>query len=433
MALFKRLLTKACDHGIDDPRKMFHCLKVGAALTIVSLFYYIRLLYDGFGGNALWALMTVVVVFEYTVGGTLYKSLNRIGATTLAGFLALGSHWIASQAGHRFEPVIMEISLFVIALVTTLSRFIPVVKARYDYGCTIFILTYGLVLVSGYRVEKLMDVAMQRLSTIMIGTFLCIIISILVCPIWAGIELHLLIACNMDKLANSLESCVAEYFSDGDEESKKRLQDYRFVLSSKASEESMAEFARWEPAHGPFGFKHPWKNYIKVGSSLRSCAYCIETLVSCLDSRHQVPETIRNHLRASCLSLSSSSSNVIRVLSTTVSSMTRSNQTDNVIKEMKDAVQESQNNLKTLSGILIRSHEEQVMKYELQDIIPLVTFVSLLIEISSRIEGGIVKTVEELAHSAEFEQSEDEMDLPMAHVGSKIVGKEENMIALQRV
>lgn len=41
---------------------------MGVALTLVSLFYYVRPLYDGVRGNAVWAIMTVVLVFEYTVG-----------------------------------------------------------------------------------------------------------------------------------------------------------------------------------------------------------------------------------------------------------------------------------------------------------------------------------------------------------------------------
>jgi hypothetical protein len=45
-----------------------HGLKVGLALTLVSVFYYSRPLYDGVGGAAMWAVLTVVVVFEYTVG-----------------------------------------------------------------------------------------------------------------------------------------------------------------------------------------------------------------------------------------------------------------------------------------------------------------------------------------------------------------------------
>ena len=54
--------------GQDDPRRVIHSLKVGLALTLISLFYYSRPLYDGFGVAGMWAVLTVVVVFEFTVG-----------------------------------------------------------------------------------------------------------------------------------------------------------------------------------------------------------------------------------------------------------------------------------------------------------------------------------------------------------------------------
>jgi hypothetical protein len=64
-----KFLHKAWDIGVDDPRKVIHCLKVGIAVTVVSFFYYVRPLYDSFGkADAVWAIMTVVVVFENTVG-----------------------------------------------------------------------------------------------------------------------------------------------------------------------------------------------------------------------------------------------------------------------------------------------------------------------------------------------------------------------------
>lgn len=158
------------------------------------------------------------------------------------------------------------------ASAATFSRFIPTVKARFDYGAMIFILTFSLVTVSGYRVDKLFVLAHQRISTIIIGTSLCIILSMLICPIWAGQELHVLICRNMDKLANSLDGkcfaryitiseilpillriyhpyhisgCVAEYFNlngeliDNDKQPDKKLLGYKCVLSSKATEESM--------------------------------------------------------------------------------------------------------------------------------------------------------------------------------------------------
>lgn len=63
-----RFLEKSWNIGKNEPRKVIHCLKVGIALCVVSLFYYMRPLYNGVGGTAMWAVMTVVVVFEYTVG-----------------------------------------------------------------------------------------------------------------------------------------------------------------------------------------------------------------------------------------------------------------------------------------------------------------------------------------------------------------------------
>ena len=60
--------------GKDDPRRIIHSLKVGFALTLVSLFYYVRPLYNGFGSLGMWAVFTVVVVFEFSVGKSLYHS-----------------------------------------------------------------------------------------------------------------------------------------------------------------------------------------------------------------------------------------------------------------------------------------------------------------------------------------------------------------------
>lgn len=54
--------------GQDDPRRLIHSFKVGLALSLVSLLYYASPLYDGLGVAGMWAVLTVVVVFEFTVG-----------------------------------------------------------------------------------------------------------------------------------------------------------------------------------------------------------------------------------------------------------------------------------------------------------------------------------------------------------------------------
>ena len=52
----------------DDPRRVAHSLKVGLALTLVSVLYYVTPLFNGWGDSVIWAVITVVVVMEFTVG-----------------------------------------------------------------------------------------------------------------------------------------------------------------------------------------------------------------------------------------------------------------------------------------------------------------------------------------------------------------------------
>lgn len=54
--------------GRNDFRRVVHSLKMGLALTLVSLMYFLRPLYDVYGQAGMWAVLTVVVVFEFTAG-----------------------------------------------------------------------------------------------------------------------------------------------------------------------------------------------------------------------------------------------------------------------------------------------------------------------------------------------------------------------------
>ncbi|KAK9093881.1 hypothetical protein Scep_025350 [Stephania cephalantha] len=438
-----KFFKKAWDLGVEDPKKVIHCFKVGIALTLVSLFYYMRPLYQGVGGNAMWAVMTVVVVFEYSVGATLCKCLNRVIGTCLAGALAVGVHWIASRSGDRFEPIILGTSVFILASAATFSRFIPSVKARFDYGAMIFILTFSLVSVSGYRVDKLFDMAHQRLSTIAIGTSMCILISIVVCPIWAGEDLHILITRNMEKLANSLDGCVSNYFmecassTDDEEDFHKKLQGYKCSLNSKATEESLANLARWEPAHGNFSFRHPWKQYLKVGTLIRSCAYCIEALNGCIGSENQAPEFIKNHFSDACLRLSTHTSSTMKELAVITKTMTKSSKIGFLVGEMNNAVQHLHKSLESLPANIPPAQSPSAESSEtdkstststnnntfavpLMELLPIVTVASLLLEIAERVES-VVDAVTELASMADFktEKAEKKLKQKQAIVNNK--------------
>jgi hypothetical protein len=69
----------------------------------------------------------------------------------------------------------------------------------------IFLLTFNLVVVSGIRVEKVLQLARERLLTIGMGFAICIFISLLIFPIWASDELHDSMASKFEDLAHSIE------------------------------------------------------------------------------------------------------------------------------------------------------------------------------------------------------------------------------------
>ncbi|KAK1301146.1 Aluminum-activated malate transporter 8 [Acorus calamus] len=242
-----RVLKKTKKLGEDDPRRVIHSLKVGLALTLVSLLYYIRPVYDGFGVSTMWAVLTVIVVMEYSVGATIGKGLNRAFATLLGGSLGLGVHQLAELLGEKGEPVFLGVSVFLLASGATFSRFFPRIKARYDYGVTIFILTFSLVSMSSYRIEDIVELGHQRLSTVAIGVAMCLFVSMFICPVWAGGELQELVALNIEKLAAFLEGLSTSYFTEndggGDVSKEKNLlfQGYKSVLNSKSTEDALAQ------------------------------------------------------------------------------------------------------------------------------------------------------------------------------------------------
>ncbi|KAL0460000.1 UNVERIFIED_CONTAM: Aluminum-activated malate transporter 8 [Sesamum latifolium] len=111
----------------------------------------------------------------------------------------------------------------------------------------IFILTFSLVSISGIRTDEILNLAQKRLSTILIGASTCVIVSICVCPVWAGEDLHNLIARNVEKLGSFLEDLTAENFRPSEAAQTENfstgvsvMSSLNSVLDSKSSEETLA-------------------------------------------------------------------------------------------------------------------------------------------------------------------------------------------------
>ncbi|GJN02992.1 hypothetical protein PR202_ga20388 [Eleusine coracana subsp. coracana] len=448
----------------EDPRRVAHALKVGLALTLVSVLYYVTPLFQGFGVSTLWAVLTVVVVMEYTVGGTLSKGLNRAFATLVAGFIAVGAHKVADLCGDKGEPILLALFVFLLGTVhalrtlinylskakarlcsssrarfksdhekrlsyvlltaatsvdvtpaasaATFSRFIPEIKARYDYGVTIFILTFSLVAVSSYRVEELIKLAHQRFSTIVVGVLTCLATTVFVFPVWAGEDLHKLAAGNLEKLAGFLEGMESECFREGtaseDLENKAFLQVYKSVLNSKATEDSLCNFAKWEPGHGKFGFRHPWGQYQKLGALCRQCASSMEALASYVVTltKSQYPEAnpeLSFKVRETCGEMSLYSAKTLRELSAAIRTMTVPSKASTHMSAAVKAAKCLRSELSEDAALL------QVMH------VPVIA--SLLSDLVSQIKK-ITESVDNLAKLAKFKNPEKTQKEVVINVGS---------------
>ncbi|KAF8088866.1 hypothetical protein N665_0528s0024 [Sinapis alba] len=370
--------------GKDDPRRIIHSIKVGLSLTLVSMLYYVKPLYNSFGVSGMWAILTVVVVSEFTVGATLSKGLNRGFATLIAGALGVGAVHLARLCGHKGEPIVLGILVFSLGAAATFSRFFPRIKQRYDYGALIFILTFSMVAVSGYRTDEILVIAYQRLSTILIGGTICILVSIFAFPVWAGEDLHNMIANNIIKLANSLEGFECEYFPSSEKTSKET--------------NSCANLARWEPGHGRFRLRYPWTKYLKIAGLVRQCAFHFEILNGYVLSDAKAPQDFISKIQEPCSIMSKEAGEALKAIAKSIKTMSRYNVCVNThIKNSRNAIE----NLRLALKISFPETEK-----DLFEIIPVVTIASTLIDIVNYVEK-ISEAVEEFSVLAHFKETLD--------------------------
>ncbi|KAK2370119.1 aluminum activated malate transporter family protein [Trifolium repens] len=380
--------------GQDDPRKVIHSFKVGLALVLIYILHHFRPSFYGFRENIIWAVLTVVLVFEFSVGATLGKGFNRMLATWLAGALGAASNKIATLCGDTGKVVMTSIFLFVIAERVTFLRFSPKLKARYDYGMIIFIVTFCLISLSDLTGNKLLEVAYERLLTIIIGSCIAITVCIFICPVWIGEDLHNKIVGNIERVADFLEGFGDEYFNNSENieagNDKQFLERYKSILCSKSSEETMAVLARWEPRHGKFGFRHPWKQYLKIGNLTRFCAYKLEALGVYLQNSKS-PYEFRSRIQESCTTISLESGKALKESSLMIKNMSK-------LSTPKSHVLNAKNAAESLKSILRTNPWEGADHLE---IIPASTVASLLIDIVICVDQ-ICEAVDELGSLANF-------------------------------
>nr|GMD74784.1 aluminum-activated malate transporter 12-like [Ipomoea batatas] len=377
--------------GREDPRRVIHAIKVGVALTLVSLLYLIEPLFKQVGQSAIWAVMTVVVVLEFTAGATLYKGLNRGLGTLVAGSLAIFIEYVTTESDRIFRAIFIGAAVFLIGSIGTYMRFLPYIKKNYDYGVVIFLLTFNLITVSSYRVENILKMAHQRFSTIAMGCAICLLMSLFIFPFWSGEDLHNSTVHKFDGLAKSIQECVKGYFSEEEKEigetespdSEDPIgKGYKAVLDSKSSDENLALYASWEPRHSLHCYKFPWQRYVKLGAVLRHFGYTVVALHGCLQTEIQKSSSLP--------SVKTDTSALMDWRSKRGAAGPREKEEERKVLRP------------TLSKIAFTS-------LNFSEALPFAAFASLLVELVARLEI-VIEEVEELgkiAHFKEFDGGDD--------------------------
>lgn len=327
----KQRIRQAGQYLKAHDKEQWYGFKVAITMVIGSVPVLVRPLYDYFGVNSFWLIISVIIIYEPTVGSLLSKGLQRLGGTVFAIVLSLICSQIADNSG-RGEVYLIPVFLYLGAHVLGFLRQVPPLKKKYDYAALITLITFGLLTLSEYRTRSGPRLAGLRMLLILVAFIISFGTNICIKPNFAGKDLHQMVSAHFSKVASALDACVQAYLAgsrsaelqkviDGSEPEDEVHEGYRTVILAKADEDTLHDMVIFEPPHGHFHFKYPWELYKDVSRICRHCMYTVVAMDGCLRSEIQCPVHLRQLLALPMTRLAGEAIKVLEAMGESVSEM----------------------------------------------------------------------------------------------------------------